>query len=190
MQVHMYIHVYTCIHADQCIYTHLNTQIHTHTYTHRPAYTNMLYTCTHTNTHALHYIMHTCICVYHACTCVHTSANTDTCTCDMRTHKHTYKYINSGCPIKFVYFMCAMKTKKQRVYVTWSWWTGTTKSGSRMKYSSFTHSSNQCCLSADFVIGNNVELTSRCKQPCNYLDANPGSFITNVWLKANYFTLL
>ena len=56
----------------------------------------------------------------------------------------------------------------------------TIQSGNNVKYNSFIHSFNKGSLSADFVTGNNSELTSECKQPCNCLDANPGSFITNV----------
>ena len=118
------------------------------------------------------YTMHTCPCAHncinhphmHAYFCIHIH----TCICNMYTHTQKQEYVNSGCSIKFVCFMYA-----------------TIQSGNTMKYNSFTHSFNKCCW---FCNRRSLELTSECKQLCNCLEANPGSFITNVWPESMTFT--
>lgn len=109
--------------------------------------------CTHVHVHTTAQATHTCM---------HTFAlHIHTCTCNMYTHTQKQEYINSSCSIPVLYFMYA-----------------TTQSGNTMKYNSFTHSFNKCCW---FCNRHSLELTSECKQLCNCLEANPGSFITNVW---------
>ena len=112
--------------------------------------------------------MHTCPCAHNCInhhTCMHSFAlHIHTCTCNMYTHMQKQEYINSGCSIKFVYFMYA-----------------TIQSSNNMKYNSFTHSFNKCCW---FCNKHSLELTSECRQLCNCPQANPGSFITNMWPEA------